>query len=82
MDNEKMVYELLKRENGVFTCGQAQDIGISKSVLSDMVKKNILERAAHGQYAAASGKDLNRLYSYAEQFKVTKILRRYMEVLL
>lgn len=50
MDNEKMVYELLKRENGVFTCGQAQDIGISKSVLSDMVKKNILERAVHGIY--------------------------------
>lgn len=197
MDNEKMIYELLKKENGVFTCGQAQDIGISKSVLSDMVKKNILERAAHGiyisadsfgddmrvkqiavpkliyshetalflhgltdrtpdiysvtvpssykpskqiqdsckvyyvssklyslgvtekkssmgnmvrvydmdrtvcdvlrsrnrmdiqivtdavrQYAAASEKDLNRLYGYAEQFRVSKLLRQYMEVLL
>lgn len=197
MDNEKKIYELLQRENGVFTCGQAQEIGISKSALADMVKKNILEKAAHGiyisadsfgddmlvkqiavpkliyshetalflhgltdrtpdtysvtvpssykpskqiqdickvyyisaklysmgvtekknsmgnmvrvydmdrticdvlrsrnrmdiqivtdairQYVAATGKDLNRLYRYAEQFKVTKLLRRYMEVLL
>lgn len=192
-----MIYELLKRENGVFTCGQAQEFGISKSVLAGMVEKNILERAAHGiyisadsfgddmlvkqiavpkliyshetalflhgltdrtpdiysvtvpssykpsrqiqdnckvyyisaklyslgvtekkssmgnlvrvydrdrticdvlrsrnrmdiqivtdavrQYAAAPGKDLNRLYRYAEQFKITGIMRQYMEVLL
>lgn len=197
MEIENKVYELLKRQNGFFTCSQAQEAGISKSALADMVEKNILERAAHGiyisadsfgddmfikqiavpkliyshetalflheltdrtpniysvtvpsnykpskrildsckvyyvspdiyllgvtekrngmgnlvrvydkdrticdvlrsrnrmdiqvmtdairQYAAAPEKDLNKLYHYAEQFKVTKILRQYMEVLL
>lgn len=197
MTSEKKAYELLKRENGFFTCSQAQEFGISKSALADMVKKNILEKAAHGiyisadsfgddmlvkqiavpkliyshetalflhgltdrtpdrysvtvpssykpsrliqdsckvyyispefyplgitekrngignmvqvydkerticdvlrsrnrmdiqlvtdavrQYAAAPEKDLNRLYSYAKQLRVTKILRQYMEVLL
>lgn len=33
-------------------------------------------------YAAYSGKDLNCLATYAEKFRVTKILKQYMEVLL
>ena len=33
-------------------------------------------------YAAYDNKDLNRLSAYAERFKVSKELRRYMEVLL
>lgn len=34
------------------------------------------------KYAAWKDKDLNRLAAYAEAFKVSKILKRYMEVLL
>lgn len=33
-------------------------------------------------YAAYSDKDLNRLAAYAEKFKVSRILKQYMEVLL
>ncbi len=33
-------------------------------------------------YAAYSDKDLNRLAAYAEKFRVSKILKQYMEVLL
>ena len=33
-------------------------------------------------YAAGSGKDLNRLSEYAEQFHITKTLKPYLEVLL
>lgn len=71
MDNEKMIYELLQRENGVFTCGQAQEIGISKSALADMVKKNILERAAHGIYISADsfGDDM-----LVKQIAVSKLI--------
>lgn len=38
--------------------------------------------AALKAYAARDDKDLNRLYSYAKQLRVLKILRNYMEVLL
>lgn len=53
MGIEKKVYALLKTENGVFTCSQAQEVGISKAALADLVEKNILERAAHGIYISA-----------------------------
>ena len=33
-------------------------------------------------YAAYKDKDLNRLAAYAEKFRVSKILKQYMEVLL
>ena len=33
-------------------------------------------------YVACKNKDLNRLAVYAEKFKVSKVLKRYMEVLL
>ena len=33
-------------------------------------------------YAAFKDKDLNRLAAYAEKFRVSKILKQYMEVLL
>ena len=33
-------------------------------------------------YAAYTKKDLNRLAAYAEKFRVSKILKQYMEVLL
>ena len=33
-------------------------------------------------YAANPGKDLNKLYSYAKELRVTNILRQYLEVLL
>ena len=38
--------------------------------------------AALKAYAARSDKDLNRLYSYAKQLRVSGILRKYLEVLL
>ena len=38
--------------------------------------------AALKAYAARSDKNLNRLYSYAKQLRVSGILRRYLEVLL
>lgn len=53
MKIENKVYELLKRQNGLFTCSQAQQAGISKSALADMVEKKIIERAAHGIYISA-----------------------------
>lgn len=38
--------------------------------------------AALKAYAVRSDKNLNRLYSYAKQLRVSGILRRYLEVLL
>ena len=34
------------------------------------------------KYAAFKDKDLHRLAAYAEKFRVSKILKQYMEVLL
>ena len=48
----------------------------SNSVLSDTVI------VAMKNYAAFKEKDLNRLATYAEKFRVSKILKQYMEVLL
>ena len=42
---ENKVYELLKRQNGLFTCSQAQQAGISKSALANKKEKKIIERA-------------------------------------
>ena len=38
--------------------------------------------SAMKNYAAHKDKDLNRLAAYAEKFRVSKILKQYMEVLL
>ena len=38
--------------------------------------------AALKAYAARPDKDLNRLYSYAKQLRISGILRKYLEVLL
>jgi predicted transcriptional regulator of viral defense system len=45
-----IIYDLLKKNNGVFDTTEAIKAGVSKTTLGQLLKSGVLERVAHGKY--------------------------------
>ncbi len=52
MSNYDKINSVIERDNGYLIVANALESGISKSAITDYVKKNKLEKAAHGIYIA------------------------------
>ena len=53
MDNIERNEKLLKKNNGIITTREVEEIGINSRVLTRMIEKGIIERVARGIYISA-----------------------------
>ena len=53
MDNIERIEKLLKKNNGIITTREVEEIGINSRVLTRMIEKGIIERVARGIYISA-----------------------------
>ena len=50
MDNIKRIEKLLKKNNGIITTKEVEEMGINSRILTRMIEKGIIERVARGIY--------------------------------
>lgn len=76
MKKSELLEKILDENNGILRLEDALLAGISKTYALDFIKKNNYEQVARRK------KDIPRLMEYAKIFKVDKIIKQYLEVLL
>ena len=50
MENIDIIKKLLKKNNGIITTKEIEDLGINSKILTRMIEKGIIERVSRGVY--------------------------------
>lgn len=53
MENIDIIKKLLKKNNGIITAKEVEEIGINSKILTRMIEKGIIERVSRGVYISA-----------------------------
>lgn len=93
MNNFEKIKLLLEQNNGILYVKELEENNIHRQYLKILEEKGEIIRILKGVYIdnnkdvneffimSEKYKNLNLLYKYAKEFKIDKILKKYMEVL-